>query len=286
MNDGFKQKIPASLIESVEEDLPTPDEIERFAEKGILPENCTDSRSEYIAKIMLALTRKVYHSGKAERYWNAIVEHENWLADRLGRRPGINVAALDYLMNIRDEWNQAVVAEVNHIENLVDAATQDGLTGLYVRGVFEQWLEKSVAESQRYGVSLSLLLADIDNFKEINDVHGHQTGDYVLKKISAEFVQNLRSADFAARYGGEELVALLPHTDLDATLTVAEKIRVAVNDRFKDDLQVTVSIGVACWQVYMNKPADLVRAADVALYKAKETGKNRVIAAPNHPYNP
>jgi diguanylate cyclase (GGDEF)-like protein len=180
-------------------------------------------------------------------------------------------------MNVIGEWDQAAVTEIEQMEDLADAATMDGLTGLYMREVFESWLEKSVAESERYGDPLSLMMADIDDFKEINDVHGHQTGDKVLKQIGSDFLSNLRSADFAARYGGEELVAVLPHTRLNSAYTVAEKIRRTVFERFKSDLGATISIGVACWQDGMKKPADLVQAADKALYAAKEAGKNRVV---------
>jgi diguanylate cyclase (GGDEF)-like protein len=212
--------------------------------------------------------------------WQAIVKHEKWLKVRLGRKPGISVAALDYLMNVVGEWDQAVVAEIEQIEDLTEAATLDGLTGLYTREVFQPWLEKSVAECQRYGDPLSLLMADIDDFKEINDSYGHQTGDEVLRIIGSDFLDNLRSADLAARYGGEELVAILPHTNLDSAFTVAEKICRSVNERFRANLHVTISIGVAGWEEEMNAPNDLVQAADKALYEAKEQGKNRVIIGP------
>ncbi len=103
------------------------------------------------------------------------------------------VSALDYLMNVSGKWDEAVVAEVNQIETLTEAAILDGLTGLYVREVFDSWLEKSVAESQRYGDALSLLMADIDDFKKVNDTHGHQVGDRVFKTIGSDFMDNLRS---------------------------------------------------------------------------------------------
>jgi len=143
--------------------------------------------------------------------------------------------------------------------------------------VFEQWLAKSVAESRRYGDVLALLMADIDDFKAINDTYGHQTGDEVLGKIGADILDSLRSADLAARYGGEELAVILPHTDLDPAYTVAVKICRSITERFKEDLQVTISIGLACWQEDMNNAEDLVQAADKALYTAKNRGKNRVV---------
>jgi diguanylate cyclase (GGDEF)-like protein len=186
------------------------------------------------------------------------------------------VAALDYLINVSEEWEHAVVAEADQIENLTDAATVDGLTGLYMREIFDSWLEKMVAESQRYGDPLSLLMADIDDFKTINDTHGHPVGDKVLRAIGAEMKNNLRSADLAARYGGEELAAVLPHTTIQPARTVAEKIRTAVEEHFSEHLGVTISIGVASWQSDMRSPTGLIEAADQALYEAKQAGKNRV----------
>ncbi|MBR9987455.1 MAG: GGDEF domain-containing protein [Desulfosarcina sp.] len=266
------------LLEFVEEDLPSLDEIERFASGGARPKSCTGSLRECAARILLTLTRKTYPPDKAERLWQAIVAHEKWVTGKLGRRSGVSVAALDYLMNVAGDWDQAVVAEVEQIETLADAATLDGLTGLYSRDIFDQWLAKSVAESQRYGDPLSLLMADIDDFKAVNDTYGHQIGDTVLATIGSAFLDNLRSADFAARYGGEELVAVLPHTRGNSAAIVAEKIRKAVSDQqFENRLGVTISIGVACWHEDINDSAGLIQAADRALYAAKEAGKNRVV---------
>jgi diguanylate cyclase (GGDEF)-like protein len=275
--EGVSKQISEDLLEFVEEDLPTLEEIERFAAGGERPGSCTDPPGECAVRILLAVTRKAYPPKQAEKLWHAIVAHEKWVSGKLGRKSGVSVAALDYLMNVAGDWDQAVVAEPERIETLADAATLDGLTGLYSREVFDQWLVKSVAESERYGDPLSLLMADIDNFKAVNDMHGHQTGDVVLKHIGADILSNLRSADFAARYGGEELVGVLPHTDGNSAITVAEKIRSSVSQRFSNDLDVTISIGVACWRGDMKSPADLLHAADKALYTAKKTGKNRVV---------
>jgi len=277
MENETEQQVPQDLLNSVGEKLPTFEEIERYAKDGTPPKSCAGSQADCAASILMALTRKIYPPHRAEKLWRAIVKHEKWLRDRIGRRPGISVAALDYLMNVVSEWDRAVVAETEQIEDLTDAATLDGLTGLYTREVFEQWLEKSVAESQRYGDMLSLLMADIDDFKEINDTYGHQTGDEVLSKIGSDILDNLRSADFAARYGGEELAVILPHTDLASAYTVANKICSSVDKRFKADLHVTISIGLACWQEEMSDAEGLVQAADKALYRAKNRGKNRVV---------
>ena len=272
-----KQHIQERLLDTVGEDLPSFTEIEQYARAGVVPECCAGLRRDCCtAKILSALTCKACAPHESEKRWRAIMAHEKWLEKQLGRNPGVSVAALDYLMNVSGEWEEAVVAEADLIENLTDAATLDGLTGLHVREMFDSWLEKAVAESKRYGDHLSLLMADIDDFKMINDTHGHQVGDDVLKKIGSDLMETLRSSDFAARYGGEELAAVLPHTRIYSAHTVAEKVRKTVSERFDGNLGVTISIGGACWRDDMGGPEDLVAAADNALYAAKKAGKNCV----------
>jgi diguanylate cyclase (GGDEF)-like protein len=269
--------IPEEMIDAVGEKLPTFEEIERFASDGIPPRCCRHHPADCTSTILFALTRKKYATGEADRLWHAIMNHGAWLAERLGRAAGVSVAALDYLINVSAEWDQAVVAESDQIDDLTDAATLDGLTGLFVKDVFNPLLEKSVAETRRYGHPLSLLMADIDDFKAVNDTHGHLTGDAVLTAIGSDVSASLRSADIAARYGGEELAAVLPHTTIHAAQQVAEKIRRKVRKRFEDTLGVTISIGVAGWSDEMDGPSDLIEAADRALYAAKTQGKNRVV---------
>jgi two-component system cell cycle response regulator len=170
-----------------------------------------------------------------------------------------------------------VIVEEEQMGEMTDTATKDGLTGLYGREIFDHLLDKLVAEARRYQTPLSLLMSDIDDFKKVNDLHGHPMGDDVLRSIGAVFLENLRSADLAARYGGEEISVALPHTDIVSARTVAENIRKSVQQRFENDLRVTISIGVASWKRNMVGTADLVAAADTALYAAKAAGKNRVV---------
>lgn len=275
-NSG-KPTISEALIDSMEEDLPTVDEIDQYAAGERIPESCAGTPEECAAKILLALTHKVFSPQEAGKIWRDVVLHEEWLSQKVGRDVGISVAVLDYLTNVTGLWEEAVVVESRQIKALTDAATIDALTGLYMKGIFLQWLDKAVAECQRYGSPLSLVMADIDDFKVLNDTHGHQVGDEVLKAIGKDFLQNLRASDFAARYGGEEFVAILPHTTIDTACLVAEKIRKKVMDRFHGSLAVTISIGVASWKDEMVKPSNLISSADKALYSAKSKGKNLVV---------
>jgi diguanylate cyclase (GGDEF)-like protein len=174
---------------------------------------------------------------------------------------------------------------VARLGELVDeqrrAAVTDGLTGLYNRRFFEATLALEAEHAFRSGRDLGLLVLDIDHFKRINDAHGHQAGDRVLRELAARLVASSRDGDVIARYGGEEFVVLLRNTSVEAVPQTAERLRHAVGDVpvvLADDvwLTTTVSVGGAAWPVHANSADELVRVADQALYAAKRLGRNRV----------
>ncbi|SHJ07322.1 diguanylate cyclase [Malonomonas rubra DSM 5091] len=162
-------------------------------------------------------------------------------------------------------------------------ANLDGLTEIYNHRFFQEFLDKEISRSVRRETELSLVLADIDNFKKFNDFHGHQAGDYVLKEFAALCGSLIREYDLLARYGGEEFVFVLPETDPDDAMIVAEKIRSAIEEHTftygEDEYHVTSSFGVASFihggKLRMKK-SDLIEQADKALYSAKKKGRNRV----------
>lgn len=162
----------------------------------------------------------------------------------------------------------------------------DGLTQLYNRRYIMEIFKNEFNKSIRYGTSLSLVMIDIDDFKKINDTHGHLSGDIVLKVLSAIIMRSLRKVDLPGRYGGEEFILILPETDKEKALTVSERIRQQVEEnRFKtmagEIIAVTVSIGLADFSDLesKNNELELVKIADSRLYKAKRTGKNKVVSA-------
>jgi diguanylate cyclase (GGDEF)-like protein len=162
-------------------------------------------------------------------------------------------------------------------------ATVDELTGLANHRAFQDALAAEVARLGRFGRPLALAMFDIDNFKAINDTHGHQQGDLVLREVAGVVRGACRVTDEPARYGGEELAVILPNTDLDGAHVVAEAIRRAVQAltvRLPDggSLGVTVSAGVSILD-QPGDPAALIAAADAALYDAKRSGKNRTCRA-------
>ena len=167
---------------------------------------------------------------------------------------------------------------------LYDRAVRDALTGLYSRRHLDNQLAEYVHIARRTGKPVSLIISDIDHFKRVNDDHGHQAGAYVLHEVGAILRRAIRGYDTAYRYGGEELVVLMPDTDVDAAARTAERIRrtIARHDFTppeRERIPVTASFGVAAFRPRMTGPGALVEAADRALYRAKDDGRNRVVTA-------
>jgi diguanylate cyclase (GGDEF)-like protein len=162
-------------------------------------------------------------------------------------------------------------------------STTDPLTGLRNRRYFGDALSLEVLRASRYGTALSVLMADLDHFKRVNDEHGHAAGDAVLVAAGATLLRLLRTTDVAARYGGEEIVVLLPQTDLDGAVALAERLRAAMAAGEWEleggaTIRVTVSVGVA--QLGAGSDGEqLLAAADAALYAAKRAGRNCVVCA-------
>jgi diguanylate cyclase (GGDEF)-like protein len=171
-----------------------------------------------------------------------------------------------------------VIESARHYE----LATVDSLTGLYVRDYFFSRLDEEDERARRYGGRFAVLMVDVDGFKEINDRNGHLAGDQYLREISCVVRDQLRAADIACRYGGDEFCLLLPQTGLLGARAIAERIRAAVSRRIVGvdglALRTTVSIGLA---VYPDHDAGdlrgLMRKADEAMYRAKRSGRDRVV---------
>ena len=167
-----------------------------------------------------------------------------------------------------------------NINQLKTAATVDPLTNCYNRRALDTLITSDIFYARRYGTALSVIMIDVDNFKKINDVHGHHAGDAVLKDICTLLPSLVRKSDYLARYGGEEFVLVLPDTSLYSAVRLAEKLRKKIEmheTRLSDkSIRVTASFGVASLE---NKPdgGSLLREADERLYKAKAIGKNCVV---------
>lgn len=158
----------------------------------------------------------------------------------------------------------------------------DGLTGLFNRRYFDEAFEEEFKRAVRHGLPLSVIMGDIDHFKQINDTHGHQVGDQCLKAVASTWQAHLkRAGELVARYGGEEFVSLLPTTDINDAKKIAEQIRAAIeaaNPKLNEiHIKLTISLGVSSLSLSGEDNMDaLLQRADNALYEAKAQGRNRV----------
>lgn len=190
------------------------------------------------------------------------------------------------LIGLDDDDRVRTLAE--EVERYKRLSMTDALTGLYNKRYFQNRLDEEVARARRHDAPLSVVFADIDYFKGVNDEHGHRTGDEVLRQVGAilaagveysGIVSRLRKSDIVARYGGEEFVVILPETPLAGAIITSEKLRLAIDDQiFRDDVSLTASFGVAELAPDVAGSDELVKRADIALYQAKASGRNRVEA--------
>jgi diguanylate cyclase (GGDEF)-like protein len=172
--------------------------------------------------------------------------------------------------------DQAAVA-VNKAQ-LWDMAVTDSLTGLYVRRYFMVKLQEEIHRAERYDKIISIIMADLDRFKNINDTYGHDAGDRALKAISHFLQKNIRDVDAIARYGGEEFVMLIPDADKDAAFNLAERLREELAKIKLDNLPaISISFGIATFPTDGTEVEDLIRKADAAMYAAKRAGRNKSV---------
>lgn len=161
--------------------------------------------------------------------------------------------------------------------SLQSLATTDGLTGLFNHRTFHERLREEVDRSLRHGRPLSLTLLDVDRFKQYNDVYGHPSGGVVLRRVASLLRESARSADILARYGGEEFAVIMPETDREGARRGAERLRAAVQNAEWPDRAITISVGISTSMGGAATSAEMITAADLALYRSKRGGRNRVM---------
>ena len=219
-----------------------------------------------------------------------LVEQE----DRTRLLRGLELGINDYLVRPidRQELLARIATQIRRkrytdrlrdaVQQTIEAAVTDGLTGLHNRRFMATHMEQALEQAQRHGRPMSLLIADMDHFKSVNDTYGHDAGDAVLRELAERIRGSIRGADLACRYGGEEFVVIMPDTDMDAAGIVAERIRsrVAGQPFLLPDGRVlprTISIGIGSLMTASDTCETILKRADGALYEAKEGGRNRVV---------
>jgi|GEM_PF-1006236 len=169
-----------------------------------------------------------------------------------------------------------MISNAVYLEELFIKSRYDGLTGLYNRETFELLYNK-LYESYRFDdKKFSVLMLDIDDFKEVNDLHGHQVGDEILKKVAESIMKAVRKDDIVGRYGGEEIIVILKDSDVEDAMLIAERIRSSVAAIAVKEVSVTVSIGISTFRTDSHDKVKLISIADACLYEAKRAGKNHV----------
>ncbi len=196
------------------------------------------------------------------------------------------VDKLEFLARVKTQLKRKRFADKlwENFHLSMQLATTDAVTGLYNRHYLTSHMDTRMEAAQKQGKDLSILMMDIDHFKNVNDTYGHAVGDKVLKEFASRVGRNIRGVDLAARYGGEEFVVMMPETPADWALMIGNRLREEIANKPFDfsspdgDIAITVSIGVATSKEGQT-PAQLLEEADKALYEAKAAGRNRVVVA-------
>ncbi len=218
---------------------------------------------------------------EAPSIWRNLVKHRQKMMNAMDRPVNLTTAICDYMLTVEKALIQPKVVELNLFEETSHYSKCDRLTGLYNRAYFEEALNSEASRCRRYQSEFSLVFFDLDHFKTINDTLGHLAGDSVLIAIANLILSEKRAEDIAARFGGEEIVLILPGTQKYSALILAERIRHKIeymNLYFEEQMiQATVSGGIATFPLDTDIAGELLDCADRALYRAKHRGRNQIV---------
>ncbi len=229
---------------------------------------------EFYSEAMYSLTRLEMATEEARESLLAIVDHQGEMCAALKRTVSLLTATCDYFMHGRPLVRDPIIVEVRLLQQKEEGAYRDELTGLFNRRAFNQEVPREMERFRRFGQPFSLLMLDLDHFKDFNDAHGHSAGDQALRDIADILQQTARLYDRVVRYGGEEFAIILPQATSQNAKAMAERIREAIAQHHvlyagQDLGALTVSIGLACFPKDALDMAGLVQNADTALYRAK-----------------
>jgi diguanylate cyclase (GGDEF)-like protein len=238
----------------------------------------------YYRDIIFALIHVRLPEAEAKRDWDEILKHKYTMSEALGRNVGIHVATLDYYTNIKRQITSPKIIDAHEYATTASRAITDELTRAYNRRYFDEEFNRLFLLAKSSNHVFAIVMIDLDHFKIYNDINGHIGGDLALIELVRILHAVCSSDDTVARYGGEEFVILLPDQTQKQALEKAEHIRTAVYDyRFvnEQDLpggRLSVSLGVTSYRGDIPSPADMLEEADVALYRAKNGGRNKIKA--------
>lgn len=233
----------------------------------------------YTEAVFLLTHTFVSDSREAQRIFEDIIHHRNSLVRSLKRNVSVQVAALDYMQNVRNILKRPTIIEADQYEQFVYRAVVDETTQAFDKDLLEDDIDGEIEKSHRFGTIFSILFIDLDDLKTINDTYGHETGTRAIQAVSQGINENLRKYDSVYRYGGDEFIVLLPRSGSTEAFEIAKRIQMVINEKSFDTipLKIGVSIGTATFDnLVISDRISLITAADSALYNAKKQGKNNV----------
>ena len=244
--------------------------------------SCSDDN--LYVELLFQLTWRRFPLEEAVRIWAAITEHKKELEQTLEREVGFRVAALDYRFSVEKILQGARRVARAEFESILTFVNIDEVTGVHSRRYFNERLGEELGRARRYSHPLSMLIIDLDNFKQVNDRCGHVEGDSVLRQVGRMLMDTTRQADVVCRFGGDEFAVLLPETGSEDAGRTAESIRLAVADISvpgeDEPGNVTLSIGCAAFPESCDEAEEMLALADQMCLDVKRAGKNGVRIAP------
>ncbi|GEM_PF-165608 len=254
------------------------------AESKLLKKLQKNLGDKFYTEVIYFLTHTLIKPGsQAKQVFNEIKKHHSELNRRLKRNIGIQVAILDYSMNIHKTMKSPTIIEEAKITDMAHTAITDKMTQAYDKKFLFHDLWKEIEKTRRFGRKFSLLMLDLDNLKKINDRFGHIAGDEALKQLCKAIMRNIRKTDTLYRFGGDEFLALLPETTQADAENAAQKILEAIrNISFKKHrMSISASMGVAAFNKNnIRNISEVLETVDKALHFAKKTGKNKLSLQP------
>lgn len=242
----------------------------------------------FYSRLIQSLVDLEYNEKEAEKLWEILLEHKYIISKSLGRNVGIKVAAIDYFTNIADGLKPLQVVNKQSFLETTEMAICDGLTGLFNHRYFYDSLRKEIQVASNDNTPLSIVIFDIDYFKEYNDINGHVAGDVALHKVAEVIKSSIEEPAICCRYGGEEFTLILPRTGKAKAAEIADNIRIKIaGAKFPNEFvlpagNLTISGGIAEFPLDGTDARNMVEYADRALYHSKLNGKNQVcLLAPN-----
>jgi diguanylate cyclase (GGDEF)-like protein len=277
--DNLKKLTDRKVIEIASGDI-----IDHIQDDEYLLDSIGKKPGTYYRDLIFALIQIRLPEDEAKRDWKEILKHKYTMSEKLSRNVGIHVASLDYYTNIKKKIGFPKIVDAREYMDTANRALFDELTKAYNRHFFDDEIKRLFQEALSSGKAFSLIMLDLDHFKVYNDVNGHIQGDIALIEVVRILHAVCSQDDAVCRYGGEEFAILLVAQPLSLALKTAENIRQAVYDyRFVNEQalpggRLSASLGITSYRDDIASPQHMIEEADVALYRAKNGGRNRVKA--------